>query len=41
MGSIQGEGRHQRTLFPVVSDDFVPANHTCRVMDAFVNGLVM
>jgi len=36
MGYIQGEGRNQATLFPVVLDDFVPANHVCRVIDAFV-----
>ena len=36
MGYIQGEGRVQGTLFPVVLDDFVPADHVCRVIDAFV-----
>jgi hypothetical protein len=36
MGHIQGEGRNQATLFPVVLDDFVPADHVCRVIDAFV-----
>jgi transposase len=36
MGYIQGEGRKQGTLFPVVLDDFVPADHVCRVIDAFV-----
>ena len=41
MGYIQGEGRSQGTLFPVVLDDFVPADHVCRVIDAFVNKLVM
>jgi hypothetical protein len=41
MGYIQGEGRNQATLFPVVLDDFVPANHMCRVIDAFVAMLVM
>src|SRR5271163_2727852 len=41
MGYIQGEGRHQGTLFPVVLDDFVPADHVCRVIDAFVERLVM
>jgi hypothetical protein len=34
MGYIQGEGRNQGTLFPVVLDDFVPAHHFCRVIDA-------
>ncbi|MCU1252532.1 MAG: family transposase [Edaphobacter sp.] len=36
MGYIQGEGRNQGTLFPVVLDDFVPADHVCRVIDSFV-----
>ena len=39
MGYIEGEGRNQGTLFPVVLDDFVPADHTCRVIDAFVEKL--
>jgi transposase len=41
MGYIQGEGRNQGTLFPVVLDDFVPADHMCRLIDAFVEKLVM
>ena len=41
MGHIQGEGRNQATLFPVVLDDSVPADHVCRVIDAFVEELVM
>ena len=41
MGYIQGEGRDQGTLFPVVFDDFVPAYHVCRVIDAFVGRFVM
>lgn len=41
MGYIQGEGRNQATLFPVMLDDFVPADHVCRVIDAFVEMLVM
>ena len=41
MGYIAGEGRSQGTLFPVVLDDLVPANHVCRVIDAFVDGLAM
>jgi transposase len=41
MGYIQGEGRNQGTLFPVVLDDFVPADHVCRVIDAFVEKLAM
>jgi hypothetical protein len=41
MGYIEGQGRNQGTLFPVVIDDFVPADHMCRVIDAFVEKLVM
>lgn len=40
MGFIQGDGRNQATLFPVTLDDFVPADHMCRVIDAFVETLV-
>jgi transposase len=41
MGFIQGEGRTQGTLFPVVLDDLVPDDHVCRVIDAFVARLEM
>lgn len=41
MSYIAGEGRSQGTLFPVVLDDLVPADHVCRVIDAFVEGLAM
>jgi transposase len=41
MSYIQGQGRHQGTLFPVLLDDLVPGDHVCRVVDAFVNGLEM
>lgn len=41
MGYIEGEGRNQGTLFPVVLDDLVPLDHVCRVIDAFVEKLVM
>ena len=41
MGYIEGEGRSQGTLFPVVLDDLIPADHVCRVLDAFVAGLDM
>jgi transposase len=41
MSYIQGEGRSQGTLFPVVLDDLVPVDHVCRVIDAFVAGLRM
>jgi transposase len=38
---IQGAGRNQGALFPVVLDDFVPSDHVCRVIDAFVEMLAM
>ncbi|MGA3333213.1 MAG: hypothetical protein ABSC62_03515 [Terracidiphilus sp.] len=41
MGFIQGEGRSQGTLFPVVLDDLVPDNPVCRAIDAFVGRLEM
>jgi transposase len=41
MAYIQGEGRGQGTLFPVMLDDFVPVDHVCRVIDAFVVRLNM
>jgi transposase len=41
MGYIRGEGRDQGTLFPVTLEDLVPADHVCRVIDAFVDGLPM
>ncbi|MGB6472365.1 MAG: IS1182 family transposase [Candidatus Acidiferrales bacterium] len=41
MGYIRGEGRDQGTLFPVVLDDLIAADHVCRVIDAFVDGLAM
>jgi transposase len=41
MAYIQGDGRNQGSLFPVVLDDFVPADHVCRVIDAFVERLVI
>ena len=41
MGYIEGEGRSQGTLFPVVLDDLIPADHVCRVIDLFVDGLAM
>ena|SRR5258708_3064343 len=36
MGYIQGDGRDQGTLFPVVLDDFVPADHVCRVIQIVI-----
>jgi transposase len=41
MRFIQGEGRTQGTLFPVMLDDLVPGDHVCRVIDAFVGRVVM
>jgi transposase len=41
MAYIQGDGRHQGTLFPVALDDLVPKDHVCRVIDAFVDRLAM
>ena len=41
IGYIQGETRDQGTLPPVVLADFVPADHMCRVIDAFVEELLM
>jgi len=41
MAFIQGEGRTQGALFPVTLDDLIPADHVCRVLDAFVGRLNM
>jgi len=41
MGYIQGEARSQGTLFRVVLDDFVSTDQVCRVIDAFVDRLLM
>jgi len=41
MGYIRGDGRSQGTLFPAVLDELVPADHICRVIDAFVDRLAM
>ncbi len=38
---IQGEGRAQSTMFPLVFDDLIPSDHLCRVIDAFVARLQM
>jgi hypothetical protein len=40
-GSHPRRGTNQATLFPVVLDAFVSADHVCRVIDAFVEKLVM
>ena len=39
MNPIQGQSRQPSTLFPEVLDDFVPAEHPVRVIDAFVASL--
>ena len=39
MGYIQGEARNPQSLFPVALDDLVPADHLCRVIEAFVERL--
>ena len=41
MAYIQGEGRSQGSLFPVVLDDLIPVDHMCRVIDAFVGSLAL
>jgi transposase len=41
MAYIQGEGRIQGSLFPVVLDDLIPIDHMCRVIDAFVATLAL
>lgn len=41
MAYITGEAREQMTLFPVTLDEFIPAEHACRVSAAFVNQLEM
>lgn len=39
MGYIVGEARGQESVFPVCLDELVPADHFCRVIDAFVGRL--
>lgn len=41
MAYIQGEVRGQHTLFPCTLDELVPAEHVCRVIEAFVGKLGM
>jgi len=36
---IQGEARGQHSLFPSTLDDLIPADHLCRVIEAFVSRL--
>lgn len=39
MSFVRGESRDQGALFPVLLDELVPADHVCRVIDAFVGSL--
>jgi transposase len=39
MAFIQGEARNQGTLFPTTLEELIPADHVCRVIDAFVSRL--
>lgn len=41
MGFIEGEARQQVALFPTTLDDFISADHVCRVIEAFVERLDM
>jgi hypothetical protein len=41
MGYIRGEAREQTTMFPVTLDELIPADHMCRVIEAFVKRLNM
>ncbi len=36
---IEGDNRHQTTLFPESVDDFVPEDSPVRVVDVFIDGL--
>lgn len=41
MAFIQGEARNQGTLFPATLEELIPADHVCRVIEAFVGRLEM
>ena len=41
MAYIQGDGRNQGWVVPVVLDDLIPVDHMCRVIDAFVARLAL
>jgi transposase len=41
MAYIRGEAREQTTMFPVSLDEQIPADHMCRVIEAFVGRLNM
>jgi transposase len=41
MAYIEGVGRGQGSLFPITLEELIPAEHVCRVIDAFVERLDM
>jgi transposase len=41
MAYVTGEAREQVTMFPLTLDELIPADHVCRVIEAFVNRLAM
>jgi transposase len=41
MAYIRGEAREQTSMFPMTLDEFIPADHMCRVIEAFVGRLDM
>ena len=41
MAYIQGETRGQHSLFPSTLDGLIPADHVCRVIEAFAGKLDM
>jgi hypothetical protein len=38
---IAGEERKQGTLFPAMSEELIPSDHVCRVIEGFVERLEM
>jgi transposase len=39
--SFAGKAREQTRMFPVSLDELIPADHMCRVVEAFVGGWEM